>query len=265
MEISRMLFWDYFLFRKKINLTINKLPNLLKYEFVKVKQGNIPLMIWMLDGINEDISYIDKVYLLNTPIKLGELVAKSSIKTKKYVYESKDNGMKELLNYGFVEEDSNIIMKLNLSGNYFISDENNITFMEFIKGKHDQIRCNIQNEAFYESTRLPLSVKDIMYEYNKRFFINDMSIFINVDDEPVGYGQVLLLDNKYTVANLCVLNKHQGKGYGKALLCYLLNLAKNKGLQEVYIKVKASNARAYNLYRSLGFEDVSKINVFEIH
>lgn len=265
MEISRMLFWDYFLFRKKLNLTINNLPNLLRYEFVKVKQDDLPLMIWMLDGVNEDISYIDKVYLLNTPIKRGEFVVKSSIRTKKYVYESKDNGMKELLNYGFMEEDSNIIMKLNLSGNNFICNKADTTFMEFVKGKHDQIRCNIQNEAFYESTRMPLSVKDIMYEYNKRFFINDMSIFINVNNVPIGYGQILLLDNKYTIANLCVLNKYQGQGYGKELLCYLLSLAKKKGLPDVYIKVKASNKRAYNLYRSLGFEDVSKINVFEIH
>lgn len=265
MEISRMLFWDYFLFWKKLNIRFNNLPNLLKYEFVKVKENNVPLMIWMLDGVNDDIGYIDKIFLLNPPINLKSFIAKSYIKTKKYVYESKDNGMKELLNYGFVEEDSNIIMKLTLDKDYFTYKKNDATFMEFIKGTHDKVRCDIQNEAFYESSRLPLSVKDIMYEYNKSFFINDMSIFINFNNVPIGYGQILLIDNRYTVANLCVLNNYQGQGYGKALLCYLINLAKAKNLKEVYIKVKSSNIKAYNLYRSLGFKDISKISVFEIN
>lgn len=267
MEIRNLVFWDYLLFRKKINLSLRKISGLIKYTFVKVTENNNPLMIWQLDNINDDISYINKVFFIgSTGEALKPIIKDSSINTTKYIYESRKDESNKLESLGFRKDGSNIVLKMNLNDkNRYFKCPCNVSFVKFEKGVHDKLRCDIQNEVFYSKDRIPITIKDIIYEYNKGFFIEDMSIFIKVDNEIIGYGQILLLESKYTIANLGIINKYQGKGYGEILVSYLIFLAYGKKINELYIKVKESNKRAYNLYKKLGFEELFKINVYEIY
>ena len=91
-----------------------------------------------------------------------------------------------------------------------------------------------------------------------------MAKFITLNGEDIGYGQVLILDGNYTIANLGILKKYQGKGYGKELLSYILNLACENNLSEISIRVKESNEIAYNMYKKFGFKEISKIDSYEI-
>lgn len=52
----------------------------------------------------------------------------------------------------------------------------------------------------------------------------------------------------------------QGKGYAKAATIGILKIAKDIGLNEVYLEVKADNQRAFSLYLSVGFEVVTLEN-----
>ncbi|MPQ43943.1 GNAT family N-acetyltransferase, partial [Clostridium tarantellae] len=112
--------------------------------------------------------------------------------------------------------------------------------------------------------RMPLSIKDIKYEYSRRFFLDNLAIFIRVDNKIVGYGQILFLEGKYTIANLGILTEYQGKGYGKLLIKKLLNLAKEENISQLYIKVKESNKIAMKLYKGIGFEEVEKVHIYTI-
>ena len=265
MEISKISFFEHFLLKKFPKIKEQISFDFFKYKYVKVKINNKLLMVWQLDRFDFDISYINKIYFLDKLNQKEETIfKKNNINTLKFIYEVKDNNMNNLTSYGFYKKDANIIMTLNLKGKKFPLKHDNVSFRQFIKGKDDRLRCDIQNEVFYETDRIPLSPRDIAYEYNKNFFIEDMAKFITLNGEDIGYGQVLILDGNYTIANLGILKKYQGKGYGKELLSHILNLACENNLSEISIRVKESNEIAYNMYKKFGFKEISKIDSYEI-
>lgn len=265
MEISKISFFEYFLLKKLPKIKEQVSFDFFKYKYVKVKINNKLLMIWQLDRFDFDVTYINKIYFIDKLNKKEETIfKKNNINTLKFVYEVKDDTMNDLTSYGFYKKDANIIMTLKLENKRFPLKYSNISFRQFIKGKDDSLRCDIQNEVFYEIDRIPLAPRDIAYEYTKSFFIEDMAKFITLDGEDIGYGQVLILDGNYTIANLGILKKYQGKGYGKELLSYILNLASQNHLPEISIRVKESNEIAYNMYKKFGFKEILKINSYEI-
>lgn len=264
MEISKISFLECFLLRRLPKVKELVSFDFFKYKYVKVKLNNKLLMIWQLDRFDLDVSYINKIYFIDKLNKKEETIfKKNNINTLKFVYEVKDGIMNDLTSYGFHKKDANIIMTLKLKNKNFPLKYNDISFRQFIKGKDDRLRCNIQNEVFYEVDRIPLTPRDIAYEYSRSFFIDNMAKFITLNGEDIGYGQVLILDGNYTIANLGILKKYQGKGYGKELLSYLLNLASENDLTEISIRVKESNEIAYSMYKKFGFEEISKINSYE--
>lgn len=265
MEIGKILPWDYFFLKKYPEVKREISFDFFKYKYVKVKIYNKLIMIWQLDRFDLDVSYINKIIFIN---KLNEkeqtMFKRNNINTLKFIYESTDNAMNDLTSYGFYKSDANIIMKLSLDDKKFEINDSTISFRQFIKGKDDRKRCDIQNEVFYDPDRIPLTPRDIAYEYSKSFFVDDMALFMTINGKEIGYGQILILDNNYTIANLGILKEYQGNGYGKKLLAKFLNLAIEKGLTEVSIRVKESNKIAYNMYKSFGFKEISKINSYEI-
>ncbi|MDF1763917.1 MAG: ribosomal protein S18-alanine N-acetyltransferase [Oleibacter sp.] len=47
--------------------------------------------------------------------------------------------------------------------------------------------------------------------------------------------------------------KHQGKGYGKALLTFVMSNLEQAGIRNMFLEVRESNVAAIALYESLGF------------
>lgn len=60
------------------------------------------------------------------------------------------------------------------------------------------------------------------------------------------------------LANLAVHPEHQGQGFGGALLDALLAEAELRGVCEVFLEVRESNAQAQALYQSRGFVPVGR-------
>lgn len=50
----------------------------------------------------------------------------------------------------------------------------------------------------------------------------------------------------------------QGQGLGRHILSYMLDRAKCLGADVVFLEVRESNRRAYNLYCSAGFNEVGR-------
>jgi ribosomal protein S18 acetylase RimI-like enzyme len=69
----------------------------------------------------------------------------------------------------------------------------------------------------------------------------------------VGSGQLLRYPHGAEVANLAVTPAWQGRGVGTALLRLFFRLGRRLGLSELEIGVDATNERALDLYRRLGF------------
>lgn len=55
------------------------------------------------------------------------------------------------------------------------------------------------------------------------------------------------------LSRLIVKKEQRGKGYGKAISKYVLDLAKEKGYREIALGVNCDNIAAVRLYENLGF------------
>jgi len=60
-------------------------------------------------------------------------------------------------------------------------------------------------------------------------------------------------DKRLYLSRLVVKKNYRGEGYGKAILQYVLSIAKEKGYSEIMLGVDCDNTVALNLYKKLGF------------
>ncbi|MEU6793356.1 ribosomal protein S18-alanine N-acetyltransferase [Nonomuraea wenchangensis] len=76
------------------------------------------------------------------------------------------------------------------------------------------------------------------------------------DDEIVAYAGLAAAADQADVQTIAVLDKHQGRGIGSALLTELLAEARRRGAREIFLEVRADNPRAQAVYRRFEFEEI---------
>jgi ribosomal-protein-alanine N-acetyltransferase len=72
----------------------------------------------------------------------------------------------------------------------------------------------------------------------------------------VGYAVLWWVLDQGELANLAVREPFQGRGIGSALLDKVMRAAAARGVETVFLEVRSSNHRAYDLYLSRGFRPV---------
>lgn len=73
-------------------------------------------------------------------------------------------------------------------------------------------------------------------------------------DAPVlGYFVAMATGDDAELLTITVAPESAGRGYGRCLLEALLNEARERGVQRLFLEVRQSNDRAIGLYRSAGF------------
>jgi len=75
-------------------------------------------------------------------------------------------------------------------------------------------------------------------------------------DELLGYGVMSVVVAEAHILNICVLPEKQGQGLGRDLLNYMVDLAREKRLETMFLEVRMSNKVARNLYDRVGFNEV---------
>ena len=104
----------------------------------------------------------------------------------------------------------------------------------------------IENQNFRDPWT-PAIFEEEMAQGTRSYYIAE------IDDQVIGYmGLIWILDEGH-ITNVAVDAKHQGKGYGRALMTHVANLGFKRSLTSMTLEVRASNARAIHLYESLGF------------
>lgn len=185
-------------------------------------------------------------------------------------YESVDNNRNvgTLNNLGFKRVRPTVFMKLEIV-NYndigyeekeyykkcFAKSSERLTFRTFRIGEDEKIRCKVQNEIFTEWNRVPLTIEDVYNDLNQDYYINDLAIFIELNNRVIGYGQIVFNRDMYTVVNFGIISEYRGRGYGKLLLNRLINFSKKKDIKTLYIRVDENNTNARKLYEWAGFEE----------
>jgi ribosomal-protein-alanine N-acetyltransferase len=72
----------------------------------------------------------------------------------------------------------------------------------------------------------------------------------------LGFAVLMTGVNEAELLNIAVLSGQQGKGWGRAMLEAMLEVAAIRQLSRVFLEVRASNAPAIALYRRTGFSQI---------
>ncbi len=73
----------------------------------------------------------------------------------------------------------------------------------------------------------------------------------------VGYAILMIALDEAHLLNLAVAAGWQGRGIGRAFLDHMLGIARDAGVQIVYLEVRPSNHAARHLYRQAGFQQIA--------
>jgi ribosomal-protein-alanine N-acetyltransferase len=74
----------------------------------------------------------------------------------------------------------------------------------------------------------------------------------------VGYAVLWCVLDQGELANVAVTPRLRGRGLGAKLLSRILEVARDRGVETVYLEVRASNVRALELYHRFGFSEVGR-------
>ncbi len=72
----------------------------------------------------------------------------------------------------------------------------------------------------------------------------------------LGYGIMSVAAGECHLLNICIHPAWQRRGLGRRLVAHLLDLARRRQVRLTLLEVRQSNRSAYQLYHSLGFNEI---------
>ncbi len=84
---------------------------------------------------------------------------------------------------------------------------------------------------------------------------DDMVVAESPGGDVVGFAVYQRVQDEVTLMNIAVDPDSQGLGYGRGLLEEVVRALKRERASRLQLEVRAGNARAIELYRSVGFVD----------
>ena len=75
-------------------------------------------------------------------------------------------------------------------------------------------------------------------------------------DGVVGYAVAWCIFDQGELANIAIVDAHRGRGHGRTLLGTILEVARGRGVESLFLEVRVSNTSAITLYESFGFTHV---------
>lgn len=267
------------------------IPKIFLKKFVKLFMYNGAFIGYIWYEIPIDIQV--KVFSLYVEEQYIDIINNNIFKKfneKSLVYESIENSAsnKLLINLGFRKARPSLIMSLNVNEynkkveleklkfnlnqdsnllnllNSYSGESNKDIIISFQKvdiKNEALLRCEIQNNLFKNIDRLPIEVEDIENDFNQDYYIEDLAIFMRINNVVVAYGQIIYTKKMYTIVNFGVVDIFRGKGLGKLLLDNLISKAIEKNISELALGVDKDNINAISLYKWIGFKhkyDIAK-------
>lgn len=269
------------------------IPKIFLKKFVKLFMYNDEFIGYIWYEIPIDIQV--KVFSLYVDDKYIDIINNNIFKKfneKSLVYESIENinSNRLLSNLGFRKVRPSLLMSLKLSEYNKIDELESLKFnlihdfnlLNLLNSYSDEVnknimisfqnvdikneallRCEIQNNVFKNIDRVPIEVEDIENDFKQDYYIEDLAIFMRLNNIVVAYGQIIYIRKMYTVVNFGVVDIFRGKGLGKVLLGCLISKAIQKGISELALGVDEDNNNAISLYKWIGFKHKYNITRWE--
>lgn len=124
--------------------------------------------------------------------------------------------------------------------------------MELIPMKKENLPQVLEIEKL--SYTNPWTRESFLYEITE----NPLATYlVAVEGEKViGYGGIWIVLDEAHITTLAVHPDFRRKGIGEVLLKALIDLAKNRRVQNIILEVRVSNLAAQYLYKKIGFQPI---------
>jgi len=76
------------------------------------------------------------------------------------------------------------------------------------------------------------------------------------DGEVIGHAILSLAAAEAHLLNVCITRDHQGYGYGRQFMHFMLRQLREEGAEVLFLEVRPSNRVAAALYDSMGFREI---------
>ena len=76
------------------------------------------------------------------------------------------------------------------------------------------------------------------------------------NNQIVGHAVISVAAGESHMLNLSIAKRHQGKGFGKHFVQYLLEIAREKRAEIMMLEVRPSNGPAISCYNASGFNEI---------
>lgn len=77
------------------------------------------------------------------------------------------------------------------------------------------------------------------------------------DRKMIGYVVLMVALDEAHLLNISIAKHAQGKGYGEALLDFIMQKAREHGALNIFLEVRVSNKVAIGLYEKSGFNEMA--------
>ncbi|MEO0075390.1 MAG: ribosomal protein S18-alanine N-acetyltransferase [candidate division WOR-3 bacterium] len=111
---------------------------------------------------------------------------------------------------------------------------------------------------------LEIERESFAFPWQRSFFEYDLAqnnrycLVAKKDERVVGYANLWHFADELQLANIAVSKKFRRQGIGSALLNQVIEIAKAKKCQSVFLEVRVSNITAQKLYEKFNFQPVFK-------
>jgi ribosomal-protein-alanine N-acetyltransferase len=109
-----------------------------------------------------------------------------------------------------------------------------------------------------------MAIENVVYSHpwSRRNFSDSLNAgyscwVLEENGEMIGYSVLMLVLDEAHLLNISVARDRQQRGYGRMLLEWMMEIARNHGAAHMFLEVRVSNGPAIALYERMGFNEMA--------
>lgn len=106
--------------------------------------------------------------------------------------------------------------------------------------------CMLEQQCFADNWKQQM-IEEAMNQKWDTFYV------LEEDGILKGYCNLRILAGEGEILRIAVAEEARGRGYGKKLMETMVDFARNQGVKDLTLEVRAGNQAAINLYKTYGF------------
>lgn len=221
--------------------------------------NDIKREVFYIPGNEDKISFPRLIYILKKDLKVLGYVL--NLKYRKINI----NNIKKYLPIKVIDNIKYMHIKISEQFKPNCGNNDNLKVRNAEVNKDEVNRVELQNKIFGNiNGRKELTLEEVLNEQKGSKFLKDLCFVLEENNQPIGYGQIIIMDDSYYLVNFGIIPEFRGRGYSKYFLSNVIKKCQEYGIDDLYLSVDNANYNAVNLYKKIGFTEVYNKLIIEI-